>query len=308
MRRRSRALDYALYVLVRIVVCIVQALSWDRALQFAGLLGWLMHRFNRRHRLVALENLRRAFPELTDAARDELVRRCYHHFALMIIELMRLPRALHRETLSKHIDFATDGQRDHALQLLHGEEPYIVLTGHFGNWEIMSQALGLLGGYGGVVTRRLDNPYLDRLVRGFRRRSGLVMLDKTGDARRIVRFLAEGSGLGVVGDQDAGPRGLFVDFFGRPASTFKAIAQLSLEHQARIAVMATARVGNPMRYRLYLEDVIDPRDYAGNPQAARAITERFTRALERMIRRHPEQYLWLHRRWKHQPAEQRQAA
>ena len=105
----------------------------------------------------------------------------------------------------------------------------------------------------------------------------------------------------MVGDQDAGPRGLFVDFFGRPASTFKSIALLSLNYQAPIFVFGAARVGEPMRYRVYLEDLILPEDYASHPDAPRAITERYTRALERLVRRHPEQYFWLHRRWKHQP-------
>jgi KDO2-lipid IV(A) lauroyltransferase len=106
----------------------------------------------------------------------------------------------------------------------------------------------------------------------------------------------------MVGDQDAGPRGLFVQFFGRPASTFKSIALLSQEYQAPILVVGAARVGQPMRYRIYLEDVILPGDYAGRADATRAITQRYTDALERMVRRHPEQYFWLHRRWKSQPA------
>jgi KDO2-lipid IV(A) lauroyltransferase len=114
-------------------------------------------------------------------------------------------------------------------------------------------------------------------------------------------MLRQGIGLGIVGDQDAGPRGLFVDFFGRPASTFKSIALLSLEYWAPILVFGAARVGQPMQYVIYFEDVILPEEYAGHPDATRAITQRYTRALEAMVRRHPEQYFWLHRRWKHQP-------
>jgi Kdo2-lipid IVA lauroyltransferase/acyltransferase len=159
----------------------------------------------------------------------------------------------------------------------------------------------MAGFKGGIVARRLDNPYLDRFVARFRRKTGLELLDKNADYPRILDFLARGSGLGIVGDQDAGQRGLYVDFFGRPASTFKSIALLSLEYQAPIFVFGTARIGHPMRYRIYLEDLILPEDYARDPDAARSITERYTRALERLVRRHPEQYFWLHRRWKHQP-------
>jgi KDO2-lipid IV(A) lauroyltransferase len=100
-----------------------------------------------------------------------------------------------------------------------------------------------------------------------------------------------------------------VDFFGRPASTFKSIALLSLEYSAPILVLGAARIGWPMRYTVYLEDLILPEEYADHPNALRAITERYSRALERLVRRHPEQYFWLHRRWKNQPAKpHRQAA
>ena len=155
---------------------------------------------------------------------------------------------------------------------------------------------------GGIVLRRLDNPYLDRFLASFRSKTGLTLLDKSRDYRRILDIISRGGGLGMVGDQDAGPRGLFVNFFGRPASTFKSIALLSLEYGAPILVLGAARVGHPMMYRIYLEDVVLPEDHAARPDAAREITRRYTQALERMVRRHPEQYFWLHRRWKSQPA------
>jgi KDO2-lipid IV(A) lauroyltransferase len=95
---------------------------------------------------------------------------------------------------------------------------------------------------------------------------------------------------------------MFVDFFNRPASTHKAVALLALQHDALMVVLGIPRVGTPMQFCLEVEDLIDPRDYAGERgRAVRAMTERFTRALERLARRHPEQYFWLHRRWKHQP-------
>jgi KDO2-lipid IV(A) lauroyltransferase len=95
---------------------------------------------------------------------------------------------------------------------------------------------------------------------------------------------------------------MFVDFFNRPASTHKAVALLSLQHDAPMVVIGIPRIATPMKFALEVEDVIDPRDYAGSRGAAmKAITERFTQSIERMVRRHPEQYFWLHRRWKHQP-------
>jgi KDO2-lipid IV(A) lauroyltransferase len=176
-----------------------------------------------------------------------------------------------------------------------------VLTGHFGSWEILSYVLGLVGYRGAVVARRLDNPYIDRLVMQFRQHTGLKVLEKSDDYLQMIDYLTQGSGLGMVGDQDAGSRGLFVNYFGRPASTFKSIATLSLGYRAPILVMGAARIGEPMRYRVYLEEVIYPEEFIGRPDAARALTQRYTDALEAMVRRHPEQYFWLHRRWKSQP-------
>jgi Kdo2-lipid IVA lauroyltransferase/acyltransferase len=301
-KKRSPALDYAVYVLVRFLVCILQALSWGCALQLARGLGWLAYHLNRRHRLVALDNLRWSFGHLDGRALDRLVRGCYLHLTTMMVEMIRLPRVLHRHNINDYCTHAAEGDLDRIRRLANSTRPKLVLTGHFGNWEILSYATGMAGFHGGIVARRLDNPYLDRFLKHFRRKSGLVLLDKAADYARILEMLAGNDNLGILGDQDAGQRGLFVNFFGRPASTFKSFALLSLEYGAPILVVAAARVGQPMRYRVYLEDVIMPEDYAGHPDAVRAITQRYTDALERMIRRHPEQYFWLHRRWKHQPA------
>jgi KDO2-lipid IV(A) lauroyltransferase len=288
-------------LLVRLLVCIVQALPWGGALNLARGLAWLAYRVDRRHRRVAHENLRHAFKHLGDAERDRLVRASYLHLTTMIVEMIRVPRVLHEHNAGQYIHHAGASDLEHIHRLKATGRTFLILTGHFGNWEILNFVAGLTGFRGGIVARRLDNPYLDRYVGRFRKHTGQVLLDKSTDYHRILDFLDRGIGLGMVGDQDAGQRGLFVSFFGRPASTFKSIALLSLQYQAPIVVTATARVGQPMRYRMYLEDVILPEDYSGHTDAARAITQRYTDALERMVRRHPEQYFWLHGRWKHQP-------
>ena len=147
-----------------------------------------------------------------------------------------------------------------------------------------------------------DNPYLnDFLLHRFRQRTGQCILYKDGDFERIQAALASGGVIATLGDQDAGQRGLFVDFFGRPASTHKAVALLALEHNAMMVVIGVPRTGEPMQYKIAAEEVILPEEYAGRPDAMRAITQRFTAALERLARRTPEQYFWLHRRWKHAP-------
>jgi KDO2-lipid IV(A) lauroyltransferase len=296
---RSAVADYCVYLLVRVIVCILQALPFETARGWARGLAWLAYRLDRRHREVAFDNIRRAFPDrYTDDELTALVNAVYLHMCTLLVEVTHLPRRMHPNTWRRHLDLR-DG-RCLVERLLSGR-PLLLVTGHFGNWEFASYALGLLGFPTHAVARPLDNPYLDAYLRRFRESTGQKVLAKKGDFDQMQAILDQGGVLGTLADQDAGPRGLFVDFFGRPASTHKAIALLSLEHEVPLMVMGARKVGEPMRYVVVAEDVILPEEYEGRPDAVRAITQRFTAALERVVRSAPEQYFWLHRRWKHQP-------
>jgi KDO2-lipid IV(A) lauroyltransferase len=309
-RKRSRVLDFAVYCAVRVIVSLVQALSWSQVLTAARWFGWLAYHVDRRHRQVAMDNLRYSFPDMSEAERDALVRDNYVHWVRVIFEMIRLPRVLRAWNLDEYFSYPCQADYQCAVDWTMSDRPRLVLTGHFGNFEALSYAIGLYGATGVIVARRLDNPYLERFVQTFRQHTGQQIVDKNHDYERILQQLREKGTVGLVGDQDAGQRGMFVDFLGRPASTFKSIALLSLEYQAPIVVIGAARIGEPMHFRIYVEDVILPEEYANHPDPARAITERYSQALERMVRRHPEQYFWLHRRWKHQPKvrEKKQAA
>ncbi len=297
---RSRLADYLVYLAVRLAVCVLQALSPRAAGRLAGGLAWLAYRVDARHRKVADDNLRHAFPGLDARQRDARVRAVYRHFCGILTDIAQLPRAMNVRTWRRHLDL--DEGRPLVDQLLSGR-PLMLATGHFGNWETAGYALGLLGFRTFAIARKLDNPYLDHFFRRrFRERTLQQILDKNDDYERIRGVLAGGGILATLADQDAGAKGLFVEFFGRPASTHKAVALLALEYDATILVSATPKVGEPLRYRSDIADVIRPGEYAGRPDAVRAITERFSAALEGLVRRHPEQYFWLHRRWKHQPA------
>lgn len=296
---RSRLADYAIYLVVRVFVCVVQALSPGAARGLARGLAWLAHRIDRRHRLVAEDNLRQAFPgRYTDAELDALVRGVYRHFCTMLVEIVHLPRMLHPTNWRRYIDM---GYGREIVDCLLSGRPLLIVTGHFGNWEVAGYALGLLGFTTHAVARPLDNRYLEDFLRRFREKTGQRILAKKGDFGQMRALLDQGGVLATLADQDAGQRGLFVDFFGRPASTHKAIALLALEHRVPIAVVGTPRVAEPMYYRVVPAEVIRPEDYEGRPDAVRAITQRFTAALEWLVRQAPGQYFWLHRRWKHQP-------
>jgi KDO2-lipid IV(A) lauroyltransferase len=306
-RPRKKAVDFAVYFGVRVVIAVVQALPPRAARAIAHGLAWLAYHVDRRHRAVAADNLRRAFPGRYDdpAACDRAVRAVYRHFFTVGLEIVQLPRTLCVGNWRRTLEMVNAAPIVNAL--LSGR-PLLVVTGHFGNWELAGYVLGLFGFTTYAIARPIDNPYLDTWLRRFRQKTGQRLLAKNGDFERIQGLLESGGVVATLADQDAGPRGVFVDFFGRPASTHKAVALLALEYNVPLVVAGTPRVREPMFYQVIVEEVIDPAEYAGRPDAVPALTQRYTAALERLIRRHPEQYFWLHRRWKHQPPQKKAKA
>ena len=298
-RPRRKSVDFLVYLSVRLVVCFAQMLSIEQSYALARALAWLMYRVDRRHRQVGLDNLEQAFGDrYTAAERDAIVRAVYEHFCMLIMEILHIPRKFHLTTWRDRITLV--GHQPVLERLMQGG-PLILLSGHFGNWELAGYLFGVFGFPPNSVARTLDNPHLDRFLRRFRERTGQYLIDKNTGYDEMLRVLREGGVLSFLADQDAGQRGLFVAFFGRPASTHKAIALLAIEHRAPVVVGYARRVGPGFRYEVGCEDVILPEELTGTAADVVLITQRFTSALEAVIRRNPEQYLWLHRRWKHQP-------
>jgi KDO2-lipid IV(A) lauroyltransferase len=296
--------DFLVFLAVRTLVGVVQAVPVRWALHFAELLAAVVHRVDRRHREVAAENLRFAFPEKSPADIDRLVRACYRHFCVLLIEIILLPRKL------RLVNWPS------AVAMVHGPEvvgsylrgkPTLVVTAHLGNWELAGYYTGMFGFRTYAIARVLDNPYLERFLKKFRQATGQTIIAKKDDFDRLEGVLKNNGIVATLADQDAGPRGVFVDFFGRPASAHKAVALMAIEFDCRMVVVGTIRRSPAISdrigpYDIVCEDVIDPAEYAGQPDAVKAITQRYHDALARLIRRSPEQYFWLHRRWKSQPA------
>jgi KDO2-lipid IV(A) lauroyltransferase len=261
---------------------------------------------DRRHRLVAIDNLKHAYPQLSEAQIDRLVRDVYRHFGAMIVEVIHLPKIMYATTWRRFVTFPEDTS---CIDALVSGRPTLLVSGHLGNWEMGGYALAALGFRTFAIARPLDNPFLHEfLLHGIRQRTGQQIIAKNGEFDRIQKVLGDNGVLATLGDQDAGHRGMFVNFFGRPASTHKAIALLALQYNAVIIVLSVTRKGSRFQYISEVADVIEPEDFRGRPKAAAEITEQFTTAFERLVRRHPEQYLWLHRRWKHQPKTRKTAA
>jgi Kdo2-lipid IVA lauroyltransferase/acyltransferase len=297
---RRRWLDYLVYLFVRLVVSIAQMLTIRQSYALGDFAAWIIYWVDARHRQVGLDNLEMAFGDrYSPAERDQIVRAIYRHFCRMLMEILHTPRRLHLTNYRDHVELV--GHVPILDQLITGGRSIILLTGHYGNWELAGYVFGLFGFPMVSVARTLDNPFLDRYLRSFREATGQSLIPKTGGFDQMVEVLQSGRVLCFLADQDAGQRGLFVDFFGRPASTHKAIALLAIEHRTPVVVGVARRIGPGFRYEIRCEDIIDPADLTGTADDVRLLTQRFTSALERLIRQDPTQYLWLHRRWKHQP-------
>ncbi len=301
-KARSKATDYAIYLAVRFVVCVLQMLSYEASMRLANVLAWLLYRIDRRHRLVAADNLRHAFPERSEERIDDLVRSTYRHFCGVLMVMMHLPRRFHVYRWKDYLGM-TNGR--YLVAALLSGRPLLLVTGHFGNWEMGGYALGLFGFETFAIARTLDNPYLDQFLKRFRQRTGQTILAKHGDFDKMDSLLRSDGIIATLGDQDAGQRGMYVPFFNRPASTHKAIALMSVRYDAPLVVLGIPHVAEPMRHQLIVQDVILPEEYASQPDALSRMTRRFVTALETLAREYPEQYFWLHRRWKHQPKERK---
>ncbi|MEZ6071201.1 MAG: lysophospholipid acyltransferase family protein [Pirellulales bacterium] len=222
-------------------------------------------------------------------------RQMWQHLFGMIVEIALLPRKVHRTNWRRFVRLG--GRRRLMLRLLD-DRPTIICSAHYGNFEVAGYVLGLLGFPTYTVARTLDNPFLDRFVNRFRGMTGQFILAKKGGYEKIVEVLESQGTMTFLADQYAGRKGCWVDFFGRPASVHKAIALFALNHDAPLAMGYARRVGGPLEYELVTPAVIDPRDDRAEVQGARELTRWFTGEIEAFVREAPEQYWWLHRRWK----------
>jgi KDO2-lipid IV(A) lauroyltransferase len=295
------------FLVFQTLVCVVDCLSPRATARLAGQLAWIIHyvlpRKWTRYK-VAHENVRHAFGDrYSDDEIEVLVYQMWVHLFRTVAEIVQSVRKLHIHSYRRSIQFADFTRTNEAIT---SGRRVLMLGGHFGNWEIGTTLLGMWGVQMGVVARELDNPYLHDWFRKYREMTGHRLMMKSGGYDDMLAILQKGGNLGMLCDQDAGPRGLFVDFFGRPASTFKSIALLALEYDALIIVGYSIRRPDTfdespwVNFEVGCEVLIDPRNITSSDPVGE-ITRLYTAALERAVRRAPEQYFWVHRRWKSEP-------
>ncbi|MFM7245448.1 MAG: lysophospholipid acyltransferase family protein [Planctomycetaceae bacterium] len=307
MRSRSlatRCLDRLVYAAVRVAICVVQSLPRNVCERWArGLSGLLANRLRIR-RAVVRENLHTAFPSLAPDERRQTAQQMWEHLLLMVVEIAHANRVIHKTTWRKHLRIH---DMERLLRHLWLDRPKVVLSGHYGNFELAAYLFGLFGVRIFSVARELDNPLLDRFVTEFRESRGQRILPKKGSAPDVAQVLDENGAIGLLGDQAAGPKGCWVEFFGRPASVHKAIGVFALSASAPVLVCSATRRRGLFDYDLRLEGVADPAAGSAETETLTSLSQWYTSLLEAAIRREPAQYWWVHRRWRGSPRKAKKA-
>jgi len=289
------------FIGVLFLLHIVRILPRQLLLAFGRALGRFTFSILRIRREVTLDNLEKAFPEKSATEIFNIGRKCYEHFGMMMLEYL-LMQSMTRVELFALIDDA-NGTAVAALDRAHKEKTgAIVLVAHFGNWEYLAAWVAAKGYPMSFINQPQNNPYSDRLIQQTRSRMGMQMIERGSMGMRVIlRALRDRRMVLIAPDQDAGRDGVFVTFFGRPASVARGAAAFVLKTGVPI-ILCMLRRRQDGDYSLTTEKLeFDLSADWDEEQKLKAITARYTNAIENHIRRSPEQWFWLHRRWKNQP-------
>lgn len=263
----------------------------------AMLLVWAI---DRRHRRIARINLRIAFPEMEDREARRIIRRCYRQMGTSAAEFVHLPR-MDGPYIREHVRFEGEGRVRKPME--ERKQPTLVMTGHFGNWELQSHAWARIFGPMAFIVRPLRNALFDRIVTERREIAGNIAIRKEDSAKEVTRLARRGVMIGILIDQNVDrKKGVPVDLFTRKAYTTFGIARLALAMRASIYPGFIYR--DPKRkfhHVLRFGPAIDIDYGAPREEEVVRVTRRCNEALERAIREDPGQWMWFQKRWKTRP-------
>lgn len=264
-----------------------------RKLFFASLLMVFYHTVAK-HRLITLHNLHRAFPEKNMEELIRIAKGVYRNLAITAAEFFGMP-AITRENLHEWVEL--EGLEHFEAGIAQGKG-LLTIIAHFGNWELMPVTAPFFLNPSYIIYRPLDSPVLDNMVEYVRTINGNVMVKKGGSGKRIIELLNDNRSIGILSDQNVAAReGVFVDFFGRQACTGVGLAVLALRSGAPVLPMFMARQKSG-KYKFILKPLVEISRSGDYEQDLLDNTQRFTKVVEDTVREYPDQWFWLHQRWK----------
>jgi KDO2-lipid IV(A) lauroyltransferase len=291
--RRQKFEYFAAYIVLKLIGWLPLSVARGAC----GLLAFLSYWFWPRLRRIGKLNLRLAFPEWSGREQRRVLFGLFQNLGRMLADFAHFPR-MNRDNIERFLVY--DGFENYARAQEQGKG-VLFLTAHFGNWEISSFAHGLYGYPCNFVVRELDNPLIGALVESYRSRSGGRAIEKTKFGPQVLRAFKNAEAVGILMDQNMLlGEGSFVDFFGRPACTTTAPARLARRTGVPIVLGLVIWDKKAKKYRLRF----DPVEWIKKDNAEEEIlanTANFTHLIEEYVRRYPDHWLWVHRRWKTRP-------
>jgi KDO2-lipid IV(A) lauroyltransferase len=298
-KKRSTLQNKAELLAVRSLLGAIGALPLETSMRFGKSVGRFLAKKFPKLKKTALRNLEIAFPEMSVAERGRIASGTF-------------------ESLGRHLGFVAHFKKFKHEDIRHlvevvGKEEYfdpahatgrgiLFFTGHFGSWEVFNLLPPSFGYEMNILVRRIDNPLVENFVDKMRTRFGSVTLDKTRAARQMFRALENGELLGILADLNVQEKeGVFVDFFGVPASTSVSIAKLAVKTNAVVIPAFAVWEEAKNKYVVYLEPPVEYKEGDNSPENIRDLTQKITAVVEKYVRRYPEQWLWIHKRWNTRP-------
>ena len=295
--------DWLFYLALRVLVVFLYLFDVETNLNTARFLGRLLWKHYHRGRNRALDNLRASYPQKSEQWIWQTGRRSFEHIAMLTIDILFTPRLVKTYNWRSYSRYKNI---ERIKWMMKEGQGVLMVTGHYGNFEIIGYLLGLFGFDIYSIARPLDNKFVSNYLYGVRQRAGQKIIDKKGAAELMAQISSSGATLGFIADQDAGRKGIFVDFFGRKASTYKSIGLLAITNNVPIVVGYSRRIDNRFYFEIAATRIILPEEWAKKDDPLTWVTAEYTKAIEEFVRQDPTQYWWLHRRWKHRPKEETQ--
>ena len=296
--KKFRSVQFLEYAAAMLGTALFLLLPRPLALRLGEALGSLMYRLMRRLRAIGTKNLDIAFGDtLSPQEKQQIFRATFRNLGKSLVEVLHFPR-MDRADLQQKVQIVGQEHFSKAMQKGHG---VIYLTAHVGNWEMSGHAQSAAGYPLHIVVRPLDNQYLNRVVARLRTLHGNTLIAKGRGLKQMITALRKKEAIGILMDQNTlRDKGIFVDFFGKPACTTPVIALLALRYNAPVIPSFIIRTGFDT-HTLTLGPEIDIVRTGDMQKDIETNTARFNTILEEVIRRYPDQWFWLHNRWKTQP-------
>ena len=290
--------EVAEYSLALLTIRLFGAMPRSVARRVATILAWLGFHLATRQRTAGLHNLRMAFPEITEDERQRILRGSFQNLARLLVEFTHFPQ-LNKTNISR---FVVHEGLENYLEGLRRGRGVIFMTAHFGAWELSSFAHAVYGYPLKFLVRPIDNPRVEDLISSYRTSSGNVPIQRRSAARDVLKALRHNEAVGILFDQNTTEsEGVFAEFFGIPAATTPSIALFALRTGAAVLPGFLVWDEALKKHRLRLDPLVELVNTGDLDRDVLENTTRFNRILEDYVRQYPDQWLWIHRRWKTRP-------